>query len=125
LLLDRLSDRATPSLRDDPTATRYVINRQGIHLTNAKRCSDQADHLSTLRVLVSIRLKVEGKEEIFDLPSYERDVHIVVAPFYTIGKFISKNWQWIAATIIIPPIVWIDSDTARLKAIASYIGIRI
>jgi len=43
--LGRLSGRATPSLRDDPTATHYVTNRQGIHLTEAKRCSEQANHL--------------------------------------------------------------------------------
>ena len=42
--LGHLSGRATPSLRDDPTTTRYTTNRQGMHLTEAKRCSDQADH---------------------------------------------------------------------------------
>jgi len=35
-------------LRDDPTTACYANNRQGIHLTEAKRCSDQADHLSLL-----------------------------------------------------------------------------
>ena len=33
-------------LRDDPTAAHYATNRQGIHLTEAKRCSEQPDHLS-------------------------------------------------------------------------------
>ena len=36
---------ATPSLRDDTTAARYATNRQGIHLSKAKRCSDKAGHL--------------------------------------------------------------------------------
>ena len=43
--LGRLSGRATPSLRDDPTAAHYATNRQEIHLTEAKRCSEQPDHL--------------------------------------------------------------------------------
>ncbi len=33
-----------PSPRDDPATTRYAINQQGTHLTEAKRCSEQADH---------------------------------------------------------------------------------
>jgi hypothetical protein len=33
-------------LRDDPTTARYATNRQAIHLTEAKRCSGEADHLS-------------------------------------------------------------------------------
>src|SRR6185437_9320895 len=28
-----------PPLRDDPTAARYATNRQGIHLSDAKRCT--------------------------------------------------------------------------------------
>jgi hypothetical protein len=44
LLSGCLSGRTTPFLRDDPTATRYATNRQAIHLTEAKRWSDQAGH---------------------------------------------------------------------------------
>ena len=59
--------------------------------------------------LISIRFKVEGKDEVYNLPSYEREVHIVVALLHTFGQFIARNWQWIAVTIIIPLIVWIAS----------------
>ena len=36
-------------------ATRYAINRQGVHLTEAKRCGEQAGHLSpTLQSSLSV-----------------------------------------------------------------------
>ena len=41
----RCSGRATPFLRNDPTMAYYETNRQVIHLSMAKRCLDQADHL--------------------------------------------------------------------------------
>ena len=37
--------RATPDLRNSPMMAYYETNRQVIHLAQAKRCSDQADHL--------------------------------------------------------------------------------
>ena len=40
-----------PPCATTQTATRYVINRQKIHLSEAKRCSDQADHLCLFPVL--------------------------------------------------------------------------
>src|SRR5208282_6146936 len=52
------SGRATPSLRDAPTATRYATNRQGIYLTEAKRCSKQPDHLYGAMTLPPAQLAV-------------------------------------------------------------------
>jgi hypothetical protein len=34
------------ALRNSPMMAYYETNRQVIHLSKAKRCSDQADHLS-------------------------------------------------------------------------------
>jgi hypothetical protein len=45
-----------------------------------------------LRLLASIRIKVEGKDEVMDLPSFEREVRVVVAPVHVVGRFLSKNW---------------------------------
>jgi hypothetical protein len=52
-----------------------------------------------LRILVSMRLKVEEMDELVDLPSYEREVDVKVAPLHTAGLFCLKNWQWIAGTV--------------------------
>jgi hypothetical protein len=65
----------------------------------------------TLRILVSIRVRVEGKDELIDLPSYECDVHVRVAPFHTARLVCRKNWQWIASSIAIPLIVWVATKT--------------
>ena len=77
----------------------------------------------TLRILVSIRLKVEDKDEIIDLPSYEREVRIAVAPLHSAGKFIGQNWQWTAGTIAIPLAIWGFSHTDLGLDIAKQLGI--
>jgi len=46
-----------PSLRDNPTTTRYATNWQGTHLTEAKRCSEQADHLYDLGRVSPLRAR--------------------------------------------------------------------
>jgi hypothetical protein len=75
----------------------------------------------TLHVLVSMRMKVEIKDEIVDLPSYERDIIVAVAPFYTTAKFMSKNWQWVVGTVLIPMLFWAgtrtDAGSALLKRV--------
>jgi hypothetical protein len=45
----------------------------------------------TLRILVSMRLRVEGKDEVVDLPSYEREVRVRIAPLHTAGQFCGKK----------------------------------
>ena len=79
----------------------------------------------TLRILISIRLKVEGRDEVFDLPSYERDVHVAVAPVFITARFVSRNWQWIVVTVVIPLIAWVAADPRRaanlVRTLAAYL----
>jgi hypothetical protein len=62
--------------------------------------------LRRLRLLASTRMMVSGKEEVRDLPAYERDVAIAVAPLYSIGRFLKSNWKWVLATLG-STIVWL------------------
>jgi serine/threonine protein kinase len=65
--------------------------------------------LRQLRLLASMRVKVEGKEEVVDLPSYESEIRVAIAPLRTAGYFCANNWQWISITIIIPLLVWVTN----------------
>ena len=64
-----------------------------------------------------MRVKVEGKEEVVDLPSYESEVKVAVAPVRAVGGFCAKNWQWIAGTVAIPLVAWMASSTT-LRSVA-------
>lgn len=64
-----------------------------------------------LRLLASVRIRIEGMDEVVDLPTYEREVQVAVAPFRTASQFLGKNWQWLSATIAIPLIVWVVTET--------------
>jgi serine/threonine protein kinase len=74
-----------------------------------------------LRVLASMRVKVEGKDEIVDLPSFEREVEVAVAPFRATGRFCAQNWKWIAGTIILPAMVWAAGKPGLLDAGSKHI----
>ena len=80
--------------------------------------------LRVLRVLVSLRIKVEGKDELVDLPSYEREVRVRVAPIRTAGEFCGKNWQWIAGSVGIPVVVWLVTRSHLSDVIIRQLGIR-
>jgi TolB-like protein len=62
--------------------------------------------LRRLRLAASMRIKIEGKDEVVDLPSYESEIQVSVAPVRAVGQFCGKNWQWIAGTVAIPLVVW-------------------
>jgi len=79
--------------------------------------------LRVLRVLVSLRVKVEGKDELVDLPSYEREVHVRVAPLHSTAAFCGKNWQWIAGSVAIPLAVWMAAHTNLGGSIVQHWGI--
>jgi len=62
--------------------------------------------LHRLRLLASMRVKVDGKDEVVDLPSYESEVKVGVAPVRAVGQFCAENWQWIATAVAIPLLGW-------------------
>jgi hypothetical protein len=73
--------------------------------------------LRRLRVLASMRVKVEGKDEVVDLPSYESEVRVSVAPVRAVGQFGAENWKWIAGTVAIPLLVWATGGAGLSAAI--------
>jgi hypothetical protein len=79
-----------------------------------------------LRLRASIRIKIEGSDEMADLPSYEREVKVGIAPVHAVGQFFSKNWQWVGASVAIPSIVWVVKDTdvgkTALKHLWGWLG---
>jgi len=77
--------------------------------------------LRRLRLLASMRVKVEGKDEVVDLPSYESEVRVRVAPVLAMRRFCVKNWQWIAGSVAIPLVVWAASDAGR-SALKNVLG---
>jgi Lon protease-like protein len=76
-----------------------------------------------LRILVTMRLKVEGKDEVVDLESYEREVRVRVSPLHTAGQFLGKNWQWVAGSVVIPLAVWAMAHTDFGAIISQRLGI--
>jgi hypothetical protein len=77
----------------------------------------QRSGLHRLRLLASMRVKAESKDEVVDLPSYESEVRVSVAPIHAVGKFCGKNWQWIAGTVAIPLLVWTAKSTEVASAV--------
>jgi hypothetical protein len=76
-----------------------------------------------LRVLVVMRFTADGKEQMRDLPSYEREVRVSVAPLHTAGTFVAKNWQWLTATLAIPFVAWLATRPAPLVWLLHQVGI--
>jgi hypothetical protein len=59
-----------------------------------------------LRIVVNIRQNNEGDMIIKDIPVYDDIVLVKSNVAFSVRDFISKYWQWIMTTIIIPFIVW-------------------
>jgi hypothetical protein len=78
--------------------------------------------LRRLRLLASMRMKIEGKDEVVDLPSYESGIQVAVAPMRAVGHFCATNWQWMPGTIAIPLIVWAAIGTGASKVVLEHVG---
>lgn len=69
-------------------------------------------------------IEIRTDNEAIDRPSLERAVKVQVAPFHATGQFLSKNWQWVAGTIVLPLAVWAISHTNPRRAIRQSFGVK-
>jgi hypothetical protein len=60
-----------------------------------------------LELRATCRFRLGADTEFLDLPTYEREIRIQVAPLAAAGRFGARNWQWLAATAAIPLVVWL------------------
>ena len=60
----------------------------------------------TLHLQVSIRIKLRFGEERKDHPIIDKQVRVQVNPVYSLTNFVSRNWKWIDAALIIPLVGW-------------------
>jgi formylglycine-generating enzyme required for sulfatase activity len=74
-----------------------------------------------LRLLVTLRLKREDTQELYDLPALEREVVVQVAPVYAVALFTRTHWQWLVASIFIPLAVWLVSGADLVDRANDYL----
>jgi hypothetical protein len=74
-----------------------------------------------LRLLAFMRVKADGKGEVVDLPPYESEVRVAIAPIRAVEQFLRKNWKWIAGGIMIPLAVWIGISIVLHERIQSWL----
>src|SRR5262249_39688365 len=77
-----------------------------------------------LRLLVSMRFRAEGEDDVVDLPAYYRDVRVAVAPIRAVAGFFSKNWQWVAGAVgavATPLVIWKLTKTVEGKAALNHL----
>jgi len=61
-----------------------------------------------LYLSVGVTLKVDGQDALKFYPVYDKQIRVRVDRMYEAKGFVSANWQWLAATFVIPllGIVW-------------------
>jgi hypothetical protein len=58
--------------------------------------------LQELDLMVGVRIKDAGSQEIRFEPSYDRKLNVKVDAVWVITRFVSKNWKWIIGTLLLP-----------------------
>jgi len=53
-----------------------------------------------LEVVVTVKLKLESKDEVYDYPLLTKDITVEINRVYITKKFVEKNWQWMASTFV-------------------------
>jgi hypothetical protein len=59
-----------------------------------------------LHVRVTAIVRAAGIEETKDFPVKDEIIQVQVAPLAAVGSFVSKNWQWLWSTILVPIALW-------------------
>lgn len=73
----------------------------------------------TLRLLVSVRLDVDGREEVVDLPPHERHVWVKTSLLVVLGRAVTTHWKWSVTVILIPLLAWIADSSGLVDHAAT------
>jgi hypothetical protein len=60
-----------------------------------------------LHLTLDVELQVRGERIPRSIRTFDRDVLVNVAWTKRVGKFVSGNWQWLWATIVVPAALWV------------------
>jgi len=58
--------------------------------------------LQELDLMVGVRIKDAGSQEIRFEPSYDRKLNVKIDAVWVFARFVSKNWKWIIGTLLLP-----------------------
>jgi len=56
--------------------------------------------LKNLELVVTVKLKIENKDELYDYSILTKNITVKVSRAYIAGQFWKKNWQWVISTIV-------------------------
>ena len=68
-----------------------------------------------LHVRVTAIVRAAGMEETKDFPVKDEIIQVQVAPLAAVGAFVSKNWQWLWSTILVPIALWLWNRRRKNK----------
>jgi hypothetical protein len=68
-----------------------------------------------LHVRVTAIVRAAGIEETKDFPVKDEIIQVQVAPLAAVGSFVSKNWQWLWSTILVPIALWLWNRRRKNK----------
>jgi hypothetical protein len=68
-----------------------------------------------LHVRVTAIVRAAGIEKTKDFPVKDEIIQVRVSPMAAVGSFVSKNWQWLWSTILVPIALWLWNRRRRNK----------
>jgi hypothetical protein len=60
----------------------------------------------SLHLTLAARIKVEGKDTPYVVRTFSREIQVEVSLWGTILDLLSKNWQWLWSTLVVPLALW-------------------
>ena len=72
-----------------------------------------------LKLVVKVRVKEDNQEFYKDITVFDKKISVKSNVVFTTESFISKYWQWIMTTIIIPLIIWFYKKKSEEKKVKS------
>lgn len=68
-----------------------------------------------LHVRITAIVRAAGIEKTKDFPVKDEIIQVRVSPTAAIGSFVSKNWQWLWSTILVPIALWLWNRRRKNK----------
>jgi hypothetical protein len=68
-----------------------------------------------LHVRITAIVRAAGIEKTKDFPVKDEIIQVRVSPMAAVGSFVSKNWQWLWSTILVPLALWLWNRRRKNK----------
>jgi len=66
-----------------------------------------SEGIQYLHLSLDAHFKIQDEDAVRELETFDRDIAVEVSPLARVSSFLTQNWQWVWAALLVPGVPWL------------------